>query len=158
MLCYDSSRRISFLCRMKLSRELLPILSLFCQMLLMLLRCTTVSNGFMNPAFSWIPCSVSDGMSDSNTINNHHSPVLLIRCNRSYICLLYIRERRKISSIKSISIILFIISLLKKAVLVSPCRACSPRVIDWSRIKSHSSIIQSFILSNTITWQWLNVL
>ena len=92
---YDSSGRISLLCRMKLSRELLPILSLFCQMLLMVLKCTTVSNGFMNPSFSWIPCSVSDGMSNSNTINNQHSPVLLIPCSRSYIRLLYIRWEKE---------------------------------------------------------------
>ena len=29
-------------------------------------------------------------------------------------------------------------------------------MIDWSRIRSHSSFIQSFLLSNTIDWQLLN--
>ena len=29
-------------------------------------------------------------------------------------------------------------------------------MMDWSRFRSHSSFIQSFILSNTIEWQLLN--
>ena len=44
------------------------------------------------------------------------------------------------------SFILFIINTFHSVVALSPARAPDPRVMDWSRIRSHSSLIQSFIL------------
>ena len=65
-------------------------------------------------------------------------------------------QRRKIWSSVSLSFILFIINTFDSIVLVSPWRAPSLRVMDWSWFRSHSSFIQSFILSNTILWHFMN--
>ena len=63
-----------------------------------------------------------------------------------------IREREgRSDQLSSLSFILFIISLFHPPpVSKQPCRALSPRMMDWSRVRSHSSFTQSFILLNTI--------
>ena len=103
---------------------------------------------------AWCPTCISFSvivwMSNSNSIN-----IITIQYHFAYIYEVVIpfkwSERRKISFInQSISIILFIINSFDSTVYLSPARAPIPRVIDWSRIKSHSSISQSVILSNTI--------
>ena len=67
-------------------------------------------------------------------------------------------QRRKISSININSFILLIISEFIYIVPISPWRAHDPRMIDSSRFRSHSSFIQSLVLSNTIQWQSRNAL
>ena len=106
-----------------------------------------------NTLLIWIPCWVSDGMSKSNTINNQHSLISRYQWKRNWIEILWMKWEKEDLINQSISIILFIVNSFDSEVLSSPNRVLNPRVIDWSRIKSHSSISQSFILSNTTRWQ-----
>ena len=120
---------------------------------LILVVCSTFT---LSNASIWIPSLVSDGMSNSNAIINHHSPISLYLHIWNCSLLLWMKWEKEDLINQSISIILFIINSFDSTVSISPCKVSYPRVIDWSRIKSHSSIIQSFILSNTILWQWKN--
>ena len=104
-----------------------------------------------------IPSWDSDEMSNSNSIINRHSPISLSLyiSDSHHIPWLKI-EKEDLINQSSLSFILFITNSFHSTVLPSPHRVCDPRVMDWSRIRSHSSVIQSFILSNTIEWQQLN--
>ena len=113
----------------------------------------------LNALFSCIPSSVSDGMSISDTIINHHSPISLSVHNRNAIHLLWIEsEKEDLINQSSLSLILFIISSFESARAKPkpkpkwepPLRAPYPSLMDWSRIRSHSSFTQSFLLSNVI--------
>ena len=104
-----------------------------------------------NMLLSLIPSSVSDGMSSSNSIINHYYPRSLYLYTRNCVHVLRVElEKGDLINQLSPSFILFIIISFDSVVSSSPYRASSPRMMDSSRIRSHSSFIQSFILSNTI--------
>ena len=106
-----------------------------------------------NELFTWRLSSVSDGMSSSNSIINHYYPISLYLSYWNWQCHQFEIEKEDLINQSSASFILFITNSFLSTVLPSPHRVCDPRVMDWSRIRSHSSVIQSFILSNTILWQ-----
>ena len=107
----------------------------------------------------WIPSVVSDGISNSNSIINHHFPMSLCLLTRNYYHLLWVKlEKEDLINQSSLSFILFIISTFDSVVLISPLSAAHSRVMDWSWVRSHSSVIQSFILSNTTEWHFQNEL
>ena len=120
--------------------------------ILVLFNCHTL----LNESSNFIPSSVSDGISNSNSIINNHSPIELCLSYWNWRCHQFEIEKEDLINQSSLSLILFIINSFDSTVSQSPHRAHSPRVMDWSRIRSHSSFIQSFILSNTIYWQLLN--
>ena len=91
-----------------------------------------------------IPFSVSDGMSNSDSIIKQHSLISLSLYHRNYIHLLWMKiEMGYIINQSSLSSLLFIINSFDSTVLLSPypLRAAISRVMDWSRFKSHSSFI-----------------
>ena len=93
----------------------------------------------------------SDGMSSSNSIINHYYPISLYLYTRNCVHVLRVElEKGDLINQLSSSFILFIIISFDSVVSSSPYRASSPRMMDSSRIRSHSSFIQSFILSNSI--------
>ena len=120
--------------------------------ILVLFNCHTL----LNESSNFIPSSVSDGISDSNPIINHYYPISLCLSYWNWQCHQFEIEKEDLINQSSVSFILFITNSFDSTVLPSPHRVCDPRVMDWSRIRSHSLFIQSFILSNTIEWQQLN--
>ena len=104
-----------------------------------------------------IPCSVSDGMSSSNSIIYHHYPISLCLSTRNCSHLLWVKKEKEDLINQSLWFILLIINSFDSTVSSSPWRDAHSRVMDWSRIRSHSSFSQSFILSNTIEWHFQNV-
>ena len=100
---------------------------------------------------------MSDGMPNSNSIINHYSPISLAY-KPVIVTISYEWRWRKKDLINqsSISFILFIINSFDSTVSSSPSRAPHPRMMDCSWFRSHSSFIQSFILSNTIELQKQN--
>ena len=145
---------IQLCCRMNRSRESASqSLSINQSIILELFNSCTP----LNALFSCIPSSVSDGMSISDTIINHHSPISLSLYNRNAIHLLWIEsEKEDLINQSSLSLILFIINSFESARAKPkpkwepPLRAPYPSLMDWSRIRSHSSFTQSFLLSNVI--------
>ena len=106
----------------------------------------------LNPMeYPRIPSLVSDGMSKFNSIISYHSPMSLClytgKIHRSLI------EKEDLINQSSPSFILFIINSFDSVVYWSQANVQFPRVMDSSRIWSHSSFIQLFILSNTIQWR-----
>ena len=95
---------------------------------------------------------VRDGMSNSNTIINHHYPISLCLQTRNCYHLLWLEIEKEDLINQSSSLILFIINSFDSPVYLSPSKAPNPRVMDWSRFRSHSLFSQSFILSNIILW------
>ena len=91
-----------------------------------------------------IPFSVSDGMSNSDSIIKQHSLISLSLYHRNYIHLHWMKiEKGDLINQSSLSVLLFIINSFDSTVLLSPypLRAAISRVMDWSRFKSHSSFI-----------------
>ena len=108
-------------------------------------------------AFIQIWSSVSDGISNSNSITNYHSPISLYLCTRKNHNLLWtVIEKEDLINQSSVSFILFMINSFQSLLIILPWRVWYPRVMEWSWFRSHSSFIQSFILSNTIDWQFSN--
>ena len=120
--------------------------------ILVLFNCHTL----LNESSNFIPSSVSNGMSKSYSIINHYYPILLYLSYWNWQCHQFEIEKEDLINQSSASFILFITNSFLSTVLPSPHRVCDPRVMDWSRIRSHSSFIQSFILSNTILWHHRN--
>ena len=114
------------------------------------------SHTLLNESSNFIPSSVSNRMSKSYSIINHYYPILLYLSYWNWQCHQFEIEKGDLINQSSISFILFITNSFLSTVLPSPHRVCDSREMDWSRIRSHSSVIQSFILSNTILWQQLN--
>ena len=85
-----------------------------------------------------IPSWDSDEMSNSNSIINRHSPISLSLyiSDSHHIPWLKI-EKEDLINQSSLSFILFIIQELDWAVHKSPARASYPRMMDWSRVRSH---------------------
>ena len=107
--------------------------------------------------FISIPFWVSLQISISNTIINYHSLISLYQWSRNQPSILSIqREKEDLINQSHFLTILLIINEFLLIVLISPARAHSPRIIDSNWGRSYSSFIQSFILSNTIEWQFRN--
>ena len=99
---------------------------------------------FSNEIFIWIQSWVSDGMSKSNSIINHHYPIALSLFYRNWYHLLGIEiEKEDLINQSSLSFILFIINSFDSVVNISPYIALNLRIMDWSWVRSHSSVIQS---------------
>ena len=112
-----------------------------------------------NDPFIRIPSELSDGMSTSKSVINHYYPTSLCLHSRNWNHVLRVElEKGDLINQSSASFILFITNSFLSSVLPSPHRVCDPRVMDWSRIRSHSSVIQSFILSNTIERHFWNAI
>ena len=114
--------------------------------ILVLFNCHTL----LNESSNFIPSSVSDGISNSNPIINHYYPISLYLSYWNWQCHQFEIEKEDLINQSSASFILFITNSFLSTVLPSPHRVCDPRVMDWSRIRSHSSFTQSFLLSNVI--------
>ena len=125
----------------------------------------TLLNGMIYSFLNWIPSSVSSIMSMSNATIIHHHPISLYLYTWNSNPLLWIQIEKGDLINQSSSFILFIFNSFDSVVAESQSRASNPRVIDPSRVRSHSSFIQSFILSNTILWHnwntkpsnWMNM-
>ena len=93
--------------------------------------------------FIWIPSSVSDGMSNSDSIINHYSPISLCLYPGNSGLLLWIEiEKEDLINQPSLLFILFIINSFHSIMKLSPSKV--PLAMDW--IRSHSSFFQLFIL------------
>ena len=78
-----------------------------------------------------------------------HPVIVFGRRFRAHVLRVELEKGDLINQLSS-SFILFIILSFDSVVSSSPYRASYPRMMDSSRIRSHSSFIQSFILSNSI--------
>ena len=129
LLSNESIKRVSISIIISLSIILEPVNSF------------TFSNVWLS---IYIPSSVSDGMSKSNSIINHHYPIALSLFYRNWYHLLGIEiEKEDLINQSSLSFILFIINSFDSVVNISPYIALNLRIMDWSWVRSHSSVIQS---------------
>ena len=98
-------------------------------------------------------------MSNSNTNHQSHSSISPWLHDGNY-CLhsLWVASEKGdlIITQSSSSFVLLIINSFDS--LASPSRAPHSRMMDLSWVRSHSSFIRLFILSNTIEWQYSNAL
>ena len=96
-------------------------------------------------------------MSNSNTNHQSHSSISPWLHDGNY-CLhsLWVASEKGdlIITQSSSSFVLLIINSFDS--LASPSRAPHSRMMDLSWVRSHSSFIRLFILSNTIEWQYSN--
>ena len=122
--------------------------------ILVLFNCHTL----LNESSNFIPSSVSNGMSKSYSIINHYYPILLYLSYWNWQCHQFEIEKEDLINQSSASFILLIINSFDSTVSSLPLRVYDPREMDWSWIRSHSSVIQSFILSNTIERHFWNAI
>ena len=107
-----------------------------------------------NSPFSRILSEESDGMSSSNTIINHHSPISLCLSYWNYH-LLWVESVQGDLINQSLSLILFIISSFDSAVYSLPLRTWYPRMMDWSWVRSHSF---SHSIIHTLKYYWMTLI
>ena len=107
---------------------------------------------FSNDLFIWIPCSVSDGMSNSNSIINHHFLMSLFLYIRNFRHLLEV-EIEKEDLIMSQS---FIQTLHYQYIWFSSINItskCCPFKSDGLKLSQISFIIHSII--HTLKYYWI---
>ena len=110
---------------------------------------------FSNDLFIWIPCSVSDGMSNSNSIINHHFLMSLFLYIRNFRHLLEV-EIEKEDLIMSQS---FIHTLHYQYIWFSSINItskCCPFKSDGLKLSQISFIIHSII--HTLKYYWMTII